>query len=412
MKNEVNLSPMSRREFLRSSTGGLGLVAFSSFAPSFITNSVSAGAPRAERDRRILVIIQLAGGNDGLNTVIPHTDDHYFRLRPTIAIKDDSKRHKLNDDLSLHPSCTEMAELYNEGLLSIVQNVGYPNPNRSHFRSTEIWETASDSDENLFAGWMGRYFDNQCSGSPRTDDPRAVHIGNEVPGVFASEKVHSVFGAANFRARKSNEEKRLLEQLSESKIEGENPSYLRHTLLNTMVVEDRVAKIINSYKPMASYPGTRLGQSLKNIAAMIASNMETRVYYATLGGFDTHADQGTRHPRLLNQLSTSLKAFQSDLQEHKLDDRVLTMTFSEFGRRPSENASGGTDHGTAAPLFVMGAGIKSTLSGTQPNLNLQKNKDLTYSTDFRQVYATVLNNWLECDHEAVLDGKYNLLPFV
>jgi uncharacterized protein (DUF1501 family) len=296
-----------------------------------------------------------------------------------------------------------------------VQNVGYPNPNRSHFRSTEIWETASSSDQVQREGWLGRFFDNSCSGAPEVaTDPSAVHIGDIIPQSFLAERPHSVFGmkpwgrvgAAKDPAEVAYEKLLLAEHM------GENASYLQHTMMNTLVTERRVEKILSGYKPMSSYPGNKLAQSLKRVAALIHSDLETRVYFVSQGGYDTHAGQQWKHARLLAELSGAMGAFQQDLTAHKKDDQVLTMTFSEFGRRPSENGSSGTDHGTAAPLFVMGSQVKGGLLGSAPDLNLGPNKDLKFSTDFRSVYRTVLDRWLEADPTKILGADYEALPLV
>ena len=197
----LRLTPHTRREFLAHTGRGLGLVAFAGFAPSFLVNSVMADAPKAEKDRSILVLIQLAGGNDGLNTVVHHENDHYHRLRPNLALRPAAGLHKVNDQVSLHPSMGALHRLLREGKLSVVQNVGYPNPNRSHFRSTEIWETASDADKNAYDGWMGRYFDADCSGKPGKD-PLAIHGGSVMPQTFqaAGNKTSSAWAAASAAA--------------------------------------------------------------------------------------------------------------------------------------------------------------------------------------------------------------------
>jgi uncharacterized protein (DUF1501 family) len=191
-----------------------------------------------------------------------------------------------------------------------------------------------------------------------------------------------------------------------------NASFLKQTTMNALVTEKRVQKIIGGYKSEVAYPGNPFAQSLKNVAALISAGLSTRVYFVSLGGFDTHANQAGQHQNLLRNLSEGLAAFQKDLEAHKLDDQVATMTFSEFGRRPNENQSRGTDHGTAAPLFVMGKKLKGGLHGTPPSLQLPKNQDLTFSTDFRQVYATVLDRWLGAAHETVLGKKFQPLEFV
>lgn len=414
----LRLTPHTRREFLAHTGRGLGLVAFAGFAPSFLVNSVMAEAPRAEKDRTILVLIQLAGGNDGLNTVVHHENDHYHRLRPNLALRPAAGLHKVNDQISLHPSMGALHRLLQEGKLSVVQNVGYPNPNRSHFRSTEIWETASDADKNAYDGWMGRYFDADCSGKPGKD-PLAIHGGSVMPQTFQAAGNHNIFGlggGVGRGARKGaksasggKEETELLLDLNASlggadasADPADNNHYLRHAMMDALLTESRVAEVIAAYKPSVAYPGGGLGQSLQRIAALIASGMETRVYYATLGGFDTHANQLGRHAQLLKELSDSMAAFQADLQAKRLDRQVLTMTFSEFGRRPSENSTVGTDHGTAAPLFVMHTGIKAPVVGTPPNLAIKPNDDITFTTDFRQVYGTVMRNFLKADPAKIL----------
>lgn len=406
--------PLTRREFIRRSAGsGLGFLAFSGVAPSFLAQSALAQKPGPERDRSILVVIQLAGGNDGLNTIVPHTDDNYHRLRPTIGLKEGL--HPITADLGFHPSCGKLFELLDEGKLAVVQNVGYPNPNRSHFRSTEIWETASSSDEMRHNGWLGRFFDNTCSGTPEEDsDPTAVHIGDMIPQSFLADRSHSVFGMKH-RGRIDGSKDPAdvaFEKFLEAEHMSGNASYLQHTMMNTLVTERRVEKIISNYRAKANYPGTNLAQSLKRVAALIHADMETRVYFVSQGGYDTHANQINNHARLLTELSSAMHAFQSDLDAHKKDEQVMTMTFSEFGRRPSENGSSGTDHGTAAPLFVMGSKVKGGLHGTAPDLNLAHNKDLKFSTDFRSVYSTVLDRWLEADSGDVLGEKYEPVPFV
>jgi uncharacterized protein (DUF1501 family) len=406
--------PLTRREFIRRSAGGgLGFLAFTGAAPSFLAQSALAQTPGPERDRTILVVIQLAGGNDGLNTIIPHTDDNYYRLRPTIGLKNGLL--PINDDLAFHPSCGPLQELLKEGHLSIVQNVGYPNPNRSHFRSTEIWETGSSSDEMQREGWLGRFFDNTCSGTPNEDaDPVGVHISDIVPQSYLSESSQAIFGMkprGRIDGGKDPADIAFEKLLAAEHIAG-NASYLQHTMMNTLVTERRVEKIISGYKPKSKYAYNNLSQSLKRVAALIHADLETRIYFVSQGGYDTHANQENNHARLLAELSGAMQAFQNDLTAHKKDDQVMTMTFSEFGRRPSENGSGGTDHGTAAPLFVMGSQVKSGLHGMAPDLNIAQNKDLKFSTDFRGVYSSVLDRWLECDATKVLGHGYEHVPFI
>jgi len=417
MNNSYQALPTTRREFLKWGGGGLGLLAFSQFAPSFLVQSTLAATPAPEKDRSILVLVQLAGGNDGLNTVIPYEDPEYYRLRPTIGIKKE-EAIRLDDMLGLHPSLVAIYALMQEGNASIIQNVGYPNPNHSHFRSSEIWETGSESNQFLPTGWIGRFLDNDCGGAPGTagtgGDPVAVHVTNELPQSFLTDKPHSTFGLRGGSGRGNRENLAFLEKLvkHDDHEANANASFLRSTMMDALVTEQRVQKILGSYRAESAYPGNNFAQSLRNVAALISAGMSTRVYFVSLGGFDTHSNQVNNHGNLLRTLSEGLAAFQKDLVAKKLDSQVLTMTFSEFGRRPNENESRGTDHGTAAPLFVMGKSIKGQLHGTSPSLNLKKNQDLEFSTDFRQVYATVLDKWFSCPTGQVLGKTYEPLSFI
>jgi uncharacterized protein (DUF1501 family) len=411
MKNEILNFPATRREFISTSAKGAGLLAFSQFVPGFLRDSVAAGAPAPERDRKILVLVQLAGGNDGLNTLIPYEDSNYYRLRPTLGIKK-NEAISLTDHLGLHPSCEDLSQLYKEGKLSIVQNVGYPNPNRSHFRSTEIWEGATDANEFGDSGWLGRYLDNNCSGAPSLGDPEAITFGNELPLSVQGESTHNLFSINKDPGKIRRADYGLLDKMVGATSAPDNASFLKQTMMDTLITEKRIQKLFTQFSSGAKYPTDRLAASLKNVASLISSGLPTRIYFVSLGGFDTHQGQAGAQQRLLKELSASLAAFQNDLAERGLEDQVLTMTFSEFGRRPSENQSGGTDHGTAAPLFIMGSQIKSQLVGEAPDLNLANNKDLQFSTDFRRVYSTVLDKWLDCESEPVLGRKFKHLPFI
>ncbi len=416
MKNPNNFLPTTRREFFRLTSRGIGLLAFSRFAPSFLVQSTLAATPAPEKDRSILVLVQLAGGNDGLNTVIPYEDSNYYRLRPTLGIARDQVLKIDNTPLGLHPSMTALSGLLKDGKLAVVQNVGYPNPNRSHFRSTEIWETASDSSEYLATGWIGRFMDNACNGSPAADaDPCAVHITTGVPQSFMAEHDHNTFGLSPYGGGLRNRENlQLLEKLVDrpGEAENESASFLKHTMMDALVTEKHVQKVLGGYRAAATYPATPFAASLRNVAALISANLSTRIYFVSLTGFDTHANQLNTQANLLRVLSDGLAAFQKDLEAHKLDQQVLTMTFSEFGRRASENGNKGTDHGTAAPLFVMGSRVTPGLHGTAPSLDLPKNQDITFSTDFRQVYATMLDRWLDCPDIAVLGKNYAPLGLI
>ncbi|HKB58107.1 MAG TPA: DUF1501 domain-containing protein [Lacunisphaera sp.] len=417
MKNPAHGFPATRREFLKYGAKGAGLLAFSRFAPAFLVESAHAQAPAPEKDRTILVLVQLAGGNDGLNTVVPFADPNYRRLRPTLGLPE-GQLLKINDTLAFNSGCAAMHELLKDGKLGIVQNVGYPNPNRSHFRSTEIWETASESNQFLPTGWLGRFFDNACAGAPTGGDPCGVNISNEVPQSFQSEHQHPTFSIAvnaRYNRRQQSENLALLEQLVQAPAghdDQDNAGYLRHTMMDALVTEKKFQQVLGDYQTGIAYPGTPFANSLRNVAALIAGGTATRVYYVSLTGFDTHNNQAGTHTNLLKTLAEGLAAFQKDLEAKRLDGQVLTMTFSEFGRRPSENESRGTDHGTAAPLFVLGSHLKPGLHGSAPSLQLERNQDMAHSTDFRQVYSTLLDKWLGCKSTAILGKNYQPLGFI
>jgi uncharacterized protein (DUF1501 family) len=277
------LLPSTRREFLKLSGKGIGLLAFGSYAPAFLTASARAQAPAPEADRTILVLIQLGGGNDGLNTVIPYSNDNYFRLRPTLAIKAENAI-RLDDQTGLHASLTPLHKLLDDGKLAIVQNVGYPNPNRSHFRSMEIWETGSDADTNQPTGWLGRYFDNSCAGAP-CDGPLGVHSSAEVPQAFGANRPHSIFGiSGQIRNRGGNNSSRMLLEKLIQHSHGEEQAesgFLKHTLMDALVTERKVQRLVGDYRPGASYPGSQVAQSLRGVASLIAGGLPTRVYFVS-----------------------------------------------------------------------------------------------------------------------------------
>jgi uncharacterized protein (DUF1501 family) len=432
--NDISLQ--TRREFLKR---GLTVAAAGLTVPSFVHRTAWAlNDPRDVRsvasvpgvpDDRILVVLQLAGGNDGLNTVVPFADDAYYRARPGLAIPA-GEVMRLNDHVGLVPNLAPLKALYDEGRMAIIQGVGYPNPNRSHFKSMEIWETASASDRVERYGWIGRYFDCTCEGSPQPT--LGVAIGNEAPTAFRNARSVGVAleDPERFRwlAGSPGEERSedlfrelnrpaAAEKLSRSRLLGRSGTapetaldFLQRTALNARVSSDRIREVARKYRPTATYPPAGpLARSLQLIAAMIAGNLGTRIYFASLGGFDTHAGQRGRHQGLLTQLGGSVRAFYGDLKQQGNADRVLVMTFSEFGRRVAQNGSGGTDHGTAAPLFLFGNPVKPGIYGTHPSLTDLDRGDLKFGTDFRSVYATVLEKWLGADSRAVLNGAFPTL---
>ncbi len=441
MKKEITLQ--TRREFLRGTVLGGAL---SWTVPTFLANTFSAlhadAADKATqvatgRDSTILVILQMAGGNDGLNTVVPYTNDFYHKARPRIAM-DKSKVLRLNDDLGLHPNLTGFKSLYDAGELSVIQGVGYPNPNRSHFRSTEIWQTASDAGTFEHYGWLGRYFDNACAGC---DPTVGVNIGRQMPQAFAAKHPTGVSlenpGSYRYMSgERGNDEMNTEEsyrKLNQGDTEmsdnsggtigsihgsarhaGSALDFLERTALDAQVSSDKILGIANRVEVKGSYPNSQLGTSLKLVAKLIGGGLSTRVFYVSQGGYDTHTNQTNTQDRLLRELGDSVNAFVTDMKAQSNLSRVMVMTFSEFGRRVAENANGGTDHGAAAPMFVIGNKVKSGLLGRYPSLAPADlfQGDLQYQVDFRSVYSGILETWLKTGSIPVLGRKFAPLEVV
>jgi len=402
----------SRRDFVRR---GLGFAAASLTIPTWLDRSV-LGANSAAANDRILVVLQLSGGNDGINTVIPYASDDYHRARPALRFAPD-RVLKINGNIGLHPGLAPLKSLYDDGHAAIIQGVGYPNPNRSHFRSMEIWHTCSDSDKFEKHGWIGRYFDNECKGS---DTPaNGVAFGSETPQAFMNRTGRGItfsspeafrFQPDTRNAKVADAELAAWRALNS--VAPEKADFLTRTAMNAQLTSDRVREIASVYKPKATYPQTPLATDLRHIAGMIAGNLGCRIYYAQIGGFDTHTGQLDRHARLMESVAGGVSAFFNDLKAQGLADRVLMLSFSEFGRRVTENASAGTDHGVAGPMFVVGNGVKPGLYGTYPSLTDLDQGDIKASTDFRQVYATVLERWLGANAEPILGRKFEQLAFI
>ena len=295
------------------------------------------------------------------------------------------------DGIGLHPNLTGLRELIDNGQAAIMQGVGYPNPNRSHFTSTDIWQTGNHTGQGY--GWIGRYFDHTCAGQPNPKG--SIAIGSKAPLALLGSSQKAV----NF------ETEELFRWAGKSEVDPISATYDDITTLDAQVSSDRIRKAVQT-QPLAKYPAGQLSQQLRMIAAMIRADLPTRVYYASLGGFDTHANQLNTHGNLMRQVGDSLNAFQKDISAQGNGGKVLTMMFSEFGRRVAQNGSSGTDHGTAAPMFLVGDMVQPGLLGTHPSLTKLDEGDLVYNTDFRQVYASVLSDWMGADDKAILGNSY------
>ncbi len=361
---------------------------------------------------KVLIVLQLSGGNDGLNTVIPVRNDIYYKERPKLGIARE-KALSLNDETGLHPALTALKELYDEGNMAIMNQVGYPNPDRSHFRSMDIWHSASKSNEYVNTGWLGRYLDAQCKGCDKPT--QALEIDDVLSMALKGEKVKGLAMKDPRRLFNTANEKYFKEVSAQHKTHSdEEPvEYLYKTLAATVSSADYIFQQSRLRPSTFSYPATELGRSLQTIASLILSDINTKVYYVSLGSFDTHVLQENQQRRLFTEMNDAIKAFANDLkQQHRFED-VLFMTFSEFGRRVAQNASGGTDHGTANNMFFIGGGLKQKgLLNPLSDLRDLDEGDLKYSVDFKQVYASVLNNWLGANDREILKGNYTHLNFI
>ncbi len=359
---------------------------------------------------KVVVVIQFNGGNDGLNTVIPVRNDIYYKERPRLGIKKESSL-LLNDEVGLNPALEAFKGLYDEGNLSIVNSVGYPNPDRSHFRSMDIWHSASESSEYINTGWIGRYLDAQCKGC---DKPTmALEVDDVLSLALKGEESKALAFKDAGRLYNSSKEKYYTD-ITADHVKGEETiDYLYKTMSETLSSADYIYKQSKLHPTNQTYPSTNLGKDLKTIASLILSDINTKVYYVSLGSFDTHVNQEGQQKRLFTELNDAVKAFTADLKKNNRFDDVLMMTFSEFGRRVSQNASGGTDHGTANNMFFIGGGLKQKgLINLLPDLSDLNDGDLKYKVDFKNVYATVLNKWLGADDKMILGKKFEHLSFI
>lgn len=396
---------MDRRHFLKQSTLASSLI----FVPSFV-KAFESLSPKSLGYKR-LVIIQLSGGNDGLNTIIPFNNDDYYRSRPTIAIaKKDVIR--ATDELGFHNSLLPLKRLYDQGYLSIINNVGYPNPNRSHFRATDIWQTASHSNQYLQTGWIGRYLDaygKNPYNAIEIDDSLSLALkGNHANGIAVSSPY--VF----FKATQDPYFRNVLKHQQDEHLSEHNLGYLYKTMISAESSAKYIFEKHNTGTAHQNYPNNAFSNQLKTTAKLINSGIDTKVFYSSLGGFDTHARQLVNQSRLLNIYAESIEAFVKDLKQEGTFDDTLILTFSEFGRRVKQNAANGTDHGAASNLFIIGSQLKTAgFYNDLASLNeLDANGDLKYTVDFRSVYATVLNKWLAVDDKEILNKTFSKLDFI
>jgi uncharacterized protein (DUF1501 family) len=414
---------MTRREFVNK---GLTIVAAGATAPMFLTRTALAlnnpwdqsltAAAAARSDGPVLVVVQMGGGNDGLNTVVPFSRDEYYRARPKLAVPQQSVL-RINGELGFHPGLKPLKALFDDGRMAVVQGVGYPNPNRSHFRSMEIWHTADPNGNGPRTGWLGRLFDSECPTCGPTTG--VAMLGAEMPLAMQGASGRAVvldnpqgFGFQPV-AGAGAQEVEAFRQLMQP-VPGEEPmvDFLTHTAMDAILAGDEIRKVAGRLSDSAAYPRDPFSLKLRLVSELISAGAPTRVYYVGLGGFDTHAAQEGRHDRLLEQLGQGLDAFVKDLTQKGLLDRVLVMTFSEFGRRVAENASGGTDHGAAAPMLLIGSAVKPGIHGQHPSLTDLDQGDLKFQVDFRGVYATVLEQWMGVASQPILGDRFSAVEIL
>ena len=396
---------MKRRDFIKQSSLASSLFFVPSFVKAFET------ATKNVLGYKKLVIIQLSGGNDGLNTIVPYTNDIYYNNRPALAISK-SNILKINDELGFHNTLAPLKNLYDKGYLSIINNVGYPNPNRSHFRSTDIWHTASDSNVYSNTGWLGRYIDNHgkmpYSGIEIDDSLSLILKGETVNGIATKNP------AVLNRNMRTPYFENILKQQTDDHLSEHNLGYLYKTMIEAKSSAKYIFETSKTYNSTFTYPQNPFGKQLKTTAQFINSGINSQVYYVSMGGFDTHVNQSKRQDKLLNVYAESMDVFIKDLEKSNTFKDTLVLTFSEFGRRVKQNAANGTDHGAANNVFVIGKNLsKPGFYNEAPNLlDLDKNNDLKYTVDFRSIYATVLKKWLEVNDGQVLNKSFKTLDFI
>lgn len=405
----------NRRDFLATST----LLGFGTSVPAFLGHAAWAAPAVGTRGAKetVLVVVQLTGGNDGLNTVIPFADPGYKKLRPTIGIASDSVK-KLDKHVGLHPAMADLAGLHENGQLCTVQAVGYPNPSQSHFRSMDIWQAASTRAE-LTEGWLGQALKQRAmpgfhlaSGGNDTAPLALAGAPARVPSITSLEDFQLKTTASDSSDKKRQQQ--LIAGVSQGTPSGTGTllDFVKRTATNTYDSSARLREIGKNYQPKSPYPNTGLANRLKLAAQLIDTGVGARIFYVAIDGFDTHAGQGGvtgAHANLLRDVSGAIAAFVKDVSARGHGKRVCVMTFSEFGRRARENGSAGTDHGSAAPLFLAGGAVRPGVLGEHPSLTQLDAGNLRFTVDFRRVYAAVLQNWLGVEAEPILGPGFEPL---
>ena len=407
------MTTITRRRFLAQGAASASFLSLASGMPGLFARAAELST-RSDANDHTLVVVELSGGNDGLNTLIPFEDRLYFKHREKLGVPA-AEVVRLNDHVGLHPRMTALGNLFKEGELAIVQGVGYPQPDRSHFRSMEIWQTASVDSTPPTSGWLGRYLD----ALPAAENlhPHAFALNSAVPQALLAD--HAVVADLSLleaiTSANSDQEAELIQarrRLSTTPTATGTLGLLRRQADALYRTADQLKDLEKSYKSSVEYPDTDLARQLRKASSILAGRLGVRVLYVAQDGYDTHSNQAQSHADLLGELSDALQAFRKDLNEQKLANQVTVMVFSEFGRRVQENASGGTDHGAASNLFVLGSMVKGGLYGKYPSLDQLDDGDLIHNTDFRSVYASLLGGWMGVAPEAVLGKPFPAIDLV
>jgi uncharacterized protein (DUF1501 family) len=408
----------TRREFLKY---GLGLVGIGTTLPNFLIRTALAG-PQAEPNQRVMVVLQLHGGNDAMSTLVPYGHKEYHEYRKTTKIREEEVI-KLNDELGLHPNLKGWKEFLEEGAFAAIPGVGYPNPNYSHFTATDTWMMADPRGRQLPYGWVGRACDVGFKGNPDPKLAIAVGIdgaspallGKEHPGILVSRPESFGYGGTG----NSEQQAALYKKLNEAgtgEMTGEL-QWVTSTAIAANAAAEAIRRLGVAYRPKVQYPDTAFGRNLRVVAGLIVGGLSTRIYWTGREGrfeFDTHGNQRPRHDSLMAELNEAVTAFFKDLKQQGQAQRVLLFTISEFGRTSKENGSQGTDHAAAAAQFLFGPGVKAGIHGKHPSLSdlIPTGSSLKHTTDFRSIYATVLEKWLRIPSEPVLGRKWPLIDCI
>jgi uncharacterized protein (DUF1501 family) len=412
----------TRRQFLKKGITFVSLSLTANYmmmAVSPGSNTVFGQASASSTNENLLVVVQLVGGNDGLNTVIPYGDGHYYDARPSLAVPE-SQILTINGQIGLHPNLKGLKALYDQGKLAIVQGVGYANPILSHFRATDIWESAHP-EAVVGTGWLGRYLDQSIAANHPSELPGAM-VGGPLPLTLVGSKVvvPAIISLDSYKFQTDSKypndaqsQIATFTQINTRSGNGTAVDYVAQSALDGLNSSTALQKATANYRSTVTYGTDPFSQGLKLVSQIIAGGLSTQVLYVTIGGFDTHSAQHDTHEKLLSALDAGLSAFYQDLVAQHVSKGVTIMSFSEFGRRVKENGSKGTDHGTAAPMFVLGDPVKGGLYGQYPSLSqLDSDGNLIYNVDFRSVYSTIISDWLKADPKAILDGSYENLGFI